>query len=227
MKTRVTGESYVIRGTGGRAIADGDAPDWLSEVNEVQHLAGAGSSEINSRAYWTAWDYEGADLLIPGGYAQIFKPVSDGIDIQLNKTVTDVEVTGSGAPITPNRGAPATFDAVVVTVPLGVLKRGAITFSPPLPQSKQTAIDKLGMGVLDKVYLRYNDVFRDRDATWILTPETALPPGQFNQWLNLAPYLGAPIILAFNGAGPARDLSKLGDAEIIARAQQALTLAYP
>jgi len=33
------------------------------------------------------------------------------------------------------------FDAVVVTVPLGVLKAGDIAFDPALPNDKQNAID--------------------------------------------------------------------------------------
>jgi hypothetical protein len=38
-----------------------------------------------------------------------------------------------------------------VTLPLGVLKRGSVQFTPPLPARKQQAINALGMGVLDKV----------------------------------------------------------------------------
>ena len=36
-------------------------------------------------------------------------------------------------------------DAIVITVPLQVLKDGDITFSPPLPEAKITAIDACGM----------------------------------------------------------------------------------
>jgi monoamine oxidase len=44
-------------------------------------------------------------------------------------------------------------DAVVVTVPLGVLKRGdeALRFSPPLTQRKRDAIGRLGFGAMNKV----------------------------------------------------------------------------
>ena len=45
----------------------------------------------------------------------------------------------------------AAGDAVVVAVPLGVLKAGAISFSPPLPLRKQEAIQRLGFGLLNKV----------------------------------------------------------------------------
>ena len=40
---------------------------------------------------------------------------------------------------------------MLVTVPLGVLKKGSIEFQPPLPQRKQEAIDRMGFGVLNKV----------------------------------------------------------------------------
>lgn len=42
-------------------------------------------------------------------------------------------------------------DAVIITVPLGVLKAQSITFDPPLPEWKQQAISNLGFGLLNKV----------------------------------------------------------------------------
>ena len=45
-------------------------------------------------------------------------------------------------------------NALVMTVPLGVLKRperdGGIRFTPPLPPAKLEAFDRLGFGVLNK-----------------------------------------------------------------------------
>ena len=42
-------------------------------------------------------------------------------------------------------------DAVLCTVPLGVLKSGALTFHPPLPEWKQQAVNNMGFGLLNKV----------------------------------------------------------------------------
>lgn len=44
-------------------------------------------------------------------------------------------------------------DAALVTVPLGVLKKECIHFSPPLPRYKRDAIKRLGFGALNKVCL--------------------------------------------------------------------------
>jgi len=44
---------------------------------------------------------------------------------------------------------------VILTVSLGVLKHGDITFTPPLPAAKQAAIDNLGFGTIGKIFLEY------------------------------------------------------------------------
>ncbi|WP_300012091.1 FAD-dependent oxidoreductase [uncultured Roseobacter sp.] len=224
--TQATTDSYIIRGADGRAMQDRDAPHWLENVLSVQHSAGADSDEINTLAYWRDTDYGGEDVVFPGGYAQLFDAFASDLNIQFARTLTNVDFREDAVQLQDESGQADTFDAVIVTVPLGVLKERKITFTPPLPEEKQQSIANLGMGVLDKVYLRYDDVFWDADVTWIVTPENGLPQGQFNQWLNLYPYIGKPVIMAFNGAQPARELAELPDTEIVERAQQTLDSAY-
>src|SRR6266516_2057949 len=48
---------------------------------------------------------------------------------------------------------------VVVTVPLGVLKRGALRFLPALPPDRLAAIERLGFGRYEKVALRSDEPF--------------------------------------------------------------------
>ncbi len=50
-----------------------------------------------------------------------------------------------------------------MTVSLGVLKAGAIRFEPVLPQTKRRAIDDLAMGLLNKVWLTFPEVFWKQD----------------------------------------------------------------
>lgn len=40
---------------------------------------------------------------------------------------------------------------MLVTVPLGVLKKGTLKFDPPLPERKLGAIQRMGFGTLNKV----------------------------------------------------------------------------
>lgn len=221
-----TGDDMVIRGEGGRLIEEEDIPDWLDEVIEIQHSLGAGSESINDRAYWIDRNYGGSDVVLPRGYEGILNSLKGSYETELNTEVVTIRYDDGGVVLTLKSGVERGFDAVLVTVPLGVLKSGKLEFNPPLPASKLKAIDRLGVGTLDKVYLLFEEIFWDRDATWIVTPENGLPQGEFNQWLNLYPIIAEPVVLAFNGAAPALKLAGLSDDEIVQRAVAALRSSY-
>ncbi|MEO0543671.1 MAG: FAD-dependent oxidoreductase [Pseudomonadota bacterium] len=227
IKTKETGNSFVMRGTDGRDMSDEAGPPWLEEVTEVQQSAGAGSNEINGRAYWIDLDYGGMDVVFQQGYGQVFEHHAGQYDIEFRRIVKRVIMLDESVAVVDSEQQETRFDALIITVPLGALKRGTIDFTPPLPSRKQAAIDALGYGLLDKFYLRFDRVFWDADKTWIITPENGLPPGQFNQWLNFYPLIEEPILLAFNGAKPAKDLAELDDQELIKRALDTLSSAYP
>uniref|UniRef100_A0A914I0B2 Lysine-specific histone demethylase n=1 Tax=Globodera rostochiensis TaxID=31243 RepID=A0A914I0B2_GLORO len=52
-------------------------------------------------------------------------------------------------------------DAVLCTVPLGVLKRGDVNFEPELPRWKREAISNMGFGTLNKIILFFDKPFWD------------------------------------------------------------------
>jgi polyamine oxidase len=54
-------------------------------------------------------------------------------------------------------------DAVVSTLPLGVLKRELVTFVPPLPDDTRFALGKFSYGALGKVFFEFADVFWSKD----------------------------------------------------------------
>ena len=49
-------------------------------------------------------------------------------------------------------------DVILVTLPLGVLKKGSVAFTPPLPEYKQQAIKVLGMGTENRVAMLFPKV---------------------------------------------------------------------
>ena len=225
IRTVKTDETFAFRDGRGQEMPESDIPDWLTEVSEIEQVFGASSAELNLAAYGETDGYQGAELVFPGGYDQIFAGMS-GVDVRLNEPVVAISYGSDGVTANTSLGTHQA-DAVIVTVPLGVLKAKTITFEPPLPQPKRDAIARLGMGVLDKLYLQFDEVFWDRRATWLLTPETGLARGQFNQWFNMAKYVGEPVLLGFNGAASARALSSLSDDEMVKRALGVLTQIYP
>lgn len=76
--------------------------------------------------------------------------------------------------------------AVVVAVPLGVLKANAIAFVPELPEAKLEAIRAIGMGHANKVLLRFDEAARSaklgkvvfmvaRTGDWYFFPYHGVP----------------------------------------------------
>ena len=55
-------------------------------------------------------------------------------------------------------------DKVIVTVPLGVMQAGDITFTPTLPLINTKALNRLGFGVMDKLYLEFDTAFWDNNG---------------------------------------------------------------
>ena len=74
-------------------------------------------------------------LIFPRGYGQIAEALARGMDIRLNQRVNRIEYSKQGVRIETDQNTLAA-ERVIVTLPLGVLKRGAITFSPALPDAK-------------------------------------------------------------------------------------------
>lgn len=148
-----------------------------------------------------------------------------GLDIALDRAVSRITLTGTGVRVETTRGE-AQADAVIVTLPLGVLQAGSVRFEPGLPEDKQGAIARLGMGLLDKLYLAYEAPFWDDDA-WIVTAQTGLAQGWFSQWFNIHKLLGVPVLLGFNGGPPAFDLAGNSDAEMVEMGASVLARAYP
>ncbi len=73
---------------------------------------------------------------------------------------------------------------------MGVLKAGAITFNPPLPPSKTQAIQRMGMGLLNKIVLVFDRVFWPKNVHWFEylsdTPGSAVPYFQVSALLQAA-----------------------------------------
>jgi len=114
------------------------------------------------------WDQDdpfelpGAHCFVPGCNGRWVQALAQGIPVLYNHPVTEVRYCKTGVAV---HAASKVFhaDAVVVTTPLGVLKRGGIAFNPPLSEHKRAAISRLGFGNLNKVILMFPKVFWSED----------------------------------------------------------------
>lgn len=189
----------------------------------IEHEYAADVSELSLESWDADEEFGGGDVLFPSGYDQIVKGIAEGLDIKTDHIVEKIEYGEPGVRVATNRGI---FEAdwAIVTLPLGVLKSSRVQFNPALPKKKLKAVKALGMGVLNKLYLRFPRVFWDKEPDWIA--HISEEKGRWTEWVNIYKATGKPILLGFNAAKFGREIEKWTDAEIVESAMEVLRTIY-
>ena len=194
---------------------------WLySLASMFSHEFGADISDLSILSYDGPSTFRGGDVVFPQGYSQIVDVLAAGRDIRLDHPVAGIDHSGPTVVVTTESGDTFEADRVVVTVPLGVLKTGAILFAPALPPAMGDAIAALDMGILNRTVLLFDEPFWDRDTEWI--GYAGRQPGQWSETLNLYPYLGRPVLAMFNPGSFGAETEQYSDTELASRAVEAL-----
>ena len=198
-----------------------DRVSWRQILNSrFEHEFGADISDLAISSYEGGSDLRGGDVVIPGGYSQIADALAEGLDIRLDHAVERIDYSGDEVEVTIGSGEAFAADRVIVTVPLGILQSGRISFEPPLPDSKRESIDALRMGVLNRTSLLFDEVFWKPDVEWIgIAGE---PPGQWAETLNVYPYQQQPVLAMFNAGSFGVETEQYTDDELTAQALAAL-----
>ncbi len=145
-------------------------------------------------------------------------------DVRLNIVVTSVTWGRKSAVVRTATGQEFAAPQLIVTVPLGVLKAGAIEFSPRLAE-KEDALGRLEMGAAERVSLCLaSDKWAAHDR---FSPEgflfTGEPPLSV-WWVSRLPPL--PVVTGWAGGRNARALGELGGAARVEAAVAALAAAF-
>lgn len=186
----------------------------------VEAEYGGAASDVSTWHFDESKEFPGGDALFPDGFDQIVAHLAKDLAIRTSAPVAAIAPEGKGVAVTLRGGDVLKADHVLVTVPLGALKAGNISFGQPLAHSRQRAIETIGMGLLNKCWLRFDRVAWPGNVDWIewLGPK----PGYWSQWVSLARVAGAPVLLAFHAADAARSLEPLSDVEMATEAHRAL-----
>jgi monoamine oxidase len=172
--------------------------------------------------------YEGGLGVWPvGGYARLYRAMAGPERVQLRHQVDALErfrdsVTVHAVVHGPSGTRRTSFDGshVLVAVPLGVLKSGAIRFDPPLPRRKLAAIERVGFGWIEKVAMRFDEPFWADALHTHLVHVSGHVPFRLPLWVDVDRISGEPVLVAFSAGSDARRIHRLG-----ARAALELALA--
>jgi monoamine oxidase len=193
----------------------------LSSTLETEY---AGSAEQLS-AHWHDSDkpFGGDDAVFAKGFAQITAHLALGLRIDTAQVVKEIHWGQSPLRVV-TASAEYLADQVLITLPLGVLKAGSVRMVPALPAAKQNAIAKLGMGVLNKCYLRFDKAFWPDDVDWM--EYVPAQHGEWTEWVSFQQAANLPVLLGFNAADRGRAIEGWTDAQIVDSALQTLRTIY-
>ncbi len=156
----------------------------------------------------------GDNLVCGGGFRKVLTHILQGLDIQLGTAVREIKYDSSGVTLLTDKGD-FSADACVVTAPLGVLQSGNLKFSPQLPQSKQNAIGRIGMGNYEKIALKFPEIFWPKEPHRLNYLSDHEPP-LYNAWLNFAHFTGDPVLVCYHGGPMAEYTNQMDDEDLIA-----------
>ena len=172
--------------------------------------------------FWEEDALTGGDHFPVGGYTGYAEKLAEGLEIELSKPVTDIIATEDGVVVTAG-GEAFEGTQVVVTVPVGVLKAGKITFDPPLSEERQDALARLEMGNLEKVILTWDSYWWEGGLTFVSADED----GAFPEFYDLTEYAGAPTMVGLYGGRFSRQVqADWSDEEIIEGALSTLRESF-
>ncbi|MBG0826457.1 FAD-dependent oxidoreductase [Planomonospora sp. ID67723] len=201
--------------------ADADRREWVRFIlrTVVETELAAPAADLSAAVLKVPEPYGGGDDVPEGGYRRLVAALTPDAAVRTGSAVRVVRATGDGVTVETADGRTERGSHVLVTVPLGVLKSGAIAFLPALPEPKARAVAGLGFGDFEKVVLRYGSRHWDGDATGFLVRHGDTP---FRAWIDATGPAGAPTLIALAGGPAGRALAARAEDEVLGRAQEAL-----
>ncbi|NOX85580.1 MAG: FAD-dependent oxidoreductase [Chlorobi bacterium] len=151
--------------------------------SEIEIPYAVDAKDIAAKALTTDDSFPGKDVIFETGMQGITDILAAGLNIRYNTFVTKVSYSGdkvtvftrNSESIEQNRSCTAchtgteaslldqdtvfTADRVVVALPLAMLKNNNVVFEPKIPAGKQEAINSLGIGTMNKVFLKFPETF--------------------------------------------------------------------
>lgn len=209
--------------------------NWHFANLEYANAANVGELSLSGWDQDMGNEFEGEHAVVVGGYQQVPRGLwsfPSKLDVRTNKSVAKISYealgsSGKKATIHCEDGDTIVADKVVLTAPLGVMKKESIQFDPPLPDWKTGPIGRLGFGVLNKVILVFDKPFWDveRDMFGLLRdPKTqdsmaqedySSGRGRFYLFWNCIKTSGLPMLIALMAGDAAHQAETTSDGEII------------
>lgn len=143
------------------------------------------------------------ELFLTGGMQNLAAWLARGLDIRFGQDVRAIRWTADNATVETDAHN-MECAGVVLTCSVGVLKSGDIALDPGLPKAHREVLDRLDMGLLNKIALRFPTPQWLNNEEFAVLTEGSLPSIVVNHHV----YSGEPILLALTGGKTAQLLEE-------------------
>ncbi|BDZ63591.1 flavin monoamine oxidase family protein [Agromyces mangrovi Wang et al. 2018] len=198
------------------------ATDWLAyELDTVLGVrTGADARQLSARIGGLAPEDPARQERVETPYVQFLREEASGLDVLLGGAVLSIDHSGDLVSLRLETGESFAADRAIVTVPLGVLRANLISFTPALPLRHARAVSVLGNGLLDQVWLRFDESFLPAGPP--VRTVVAADDDPFAGWLDLGGSAEQPVLVGLLAADRAEALAEASDDEVIALARASL-----
>ncbi len=183
-----------------------------SKLYGLEGYMGANYTDLSARTYDDAEIWPGDQCFLTGSYQAIIDGLAKKCRVHLNTIVKEINLREKNVEII-TQDSRFHADAVIVTLPLGVLQKDTVRFNPSLPQNKLNAIQSLGMGLFNITAMKFPKLFWPHESHALLFTEFDNP--SISVFFNLSHLMQQPILLGYSGGQTAVELEKLSDEEHI------------
>lgn len=177
--------------------------NWLT--NFMVCWSGSELAETSIKV-WKNMQEESIQAYVLNGYDRLIENLSMGIPIKTATEVQKIDYSTDRIKIYTSQGEFAA-QQVIITLPIGVLKRGLVEFIPPLPESKLMAIKNIGLGALEKAVLHFSHCFWDEQALSIELLHSS--SSSIQTYINYYALMKKPVLVALYGGNTAKKMEKI------------------
>lgn len=194
-------------------------------ISSIEQYEGADISELSLNSYGTCKEFGGGDKFVKEGYGTVISEYYKGLDVKFNQVVNKIEMKKDLISVICENGNEYKADYCICTASLGVLKSKKIEFIPQLKE-KEILIEKLGMGLMNKIILKFKNPFWNDSTNLILY--CGEEKGEFRFILNYNTYIEkSNILVCFLTSEFAKKMENLNDEEILKIFTSKLKLLFP
>lgn len=161
-------------------------------------------------------------VVFPDGFDRLTSHLAAGLKVRLTHVVERLDWSVDGVTLTTDFGSVAA-DRAVVTVPVGVLQSGDLRIEPPMPEPVASAIGRVRMNALEKIFLRFPARFWDGVGA---IRQQGSESRWWHTWYDLSELQGTPTLLAFADGPVAEQTRNWSEQEIVASVLAQLRRTY-